>query len=201
MKRGPDRDLTIFLWWTVIVISAAMAVFLIVAPPPAKATTRSPALDAFASKFAMRPVAVRCYEAVEKDSPWGYGAWGYVMKPTGKARFTAIDSRICAGFLNVNDTSLPRWQRALGVGVLTHEAYHLRRWGGNQNEAKTECKAVRHWKTAARIAGATEETVEDLWPTALASHYRLAEYVSWIDGSRPYYDPNCEVPPLFDLPD
>lgn len=197
-KRGADRDFRIFLWAVIVVLAAATLLASTAQAVPAY--TGDARLDAFASKIAMRPVSVRCYHAKDVGSPYGYGAWGYVIKPTGKARFTAIDADLCEGALAVNDRSLPVWKRALGVEVITHESYHLRRWGANQNEAKTQCKAVRHWKTAARLLGATEATVAELWPFALASHYKLAEYENWLDGGRPYYDPSCQVPPLFEPP-
>jgi len=179
-------------------ILVLLALFVLV-PATAVArpeTTSDARLDAVASTFAMRRVGMKCYRQEEPDSPWGYGAWGYVIKPLGKQKFGHLDVDVCEGALRINDETLPGWQRAIGSLVLIHESYHLRRWSGAASEAKTECKAIRHWKVGARMLGATEETVEDLWGEALASHYRLAEYTDWMDGSRPYYDPTCEVPPL-----
>jgi hypothetical protein len=165
---------------------------------PVQASTRSKQLDAVTTWLAMRPVGVKCYGRDEKDAPWSYGAWGYVVKPVGQSKFAHLDVQICAGALDVNG-DLPAWQRALGVSVVTHESYHLRRWGAAGNEAKVECQAIRHWKVVARRLGATEETVTELWPSALAAHYELAEFQNWMTGERPYYDPDCEVPPLFAL--
>jgi hypothetical protein len=37
---------------------------------------------------------------------------------------------------------VPAWQQALGVLVLTHEAFHLRHWRFRRNEGKVECQAL-----------------------------------------------------------
>lgn len=160
---------------------------------PAYAYTTDQRLDQFASIFAMREVEVYCYDKLEAGSPYLEGAWGYVYIPLARQTAAHLDGRLCEGALRVNDTSLPRWQRTLGVAVIVHESYHLRRWGAAGNEAKVQCKTIRNFKVAARLLGATEETVEDLWPMALAVHYRLAGYRDWT-GRRPYYDPKCQVP-------
>ena len=175
-----------------------VAIVALVLSSQAYAWTQYEAINEVSSTFAMRPVGAKCYAREEPDSPWGYGAWGYVNTPLRTQGFSHLDERLCAGALAVNDETLPTWQRALGVLVVVHEAYHLRRWSAAGSEAKVECKTIRHWKVAARMFGATEETVEDLWPSALASHYRLTTYQDFM-GEQPYYDPTCKVPPLMDL--
>ena len=176
-------------------VAVALALFALAGT--AQAYTQHKSLNDVASIFAQRPVKVLCYDLEEQGSPNLFGAWGYVKKPLGKAKKAHLDLVICNGALNVNDQSIPAWQRALGVSVLIHESYHLRRWGAAGDEAKVECKAIRHFRTGARLLGATEETVEELWPAALAAHYELAEYESiWDGGKKPYYDPNCNVPRL-----
>lgn len=156
-------------------------------------------LNGVASAIAGRPVNVRCY-GDEPQSPAEYGAWGYVEVPTGKQQWEALDERLCAG-ASAPNSDLPDWQRALGVLVLTHESYHLRRWGGAGDEGKVECKAIRHWKTSMRLLGATEATVNDLWPWTLAVHYRLTDYVDLRTGERPYYEAGCDTPKLWDPPE
>lgn len=184
-----------------VVVLLAVAAAL-VAVSTAEGVRQRPKLAAIASVFAERPVGVKCYLPGDESSPDGFGAWGYVWKPTGKARYMHLDAPVCEGALRINDPLVPAWQRALGPGVLIHEAYHLRRWGLAGNEAAVECKAIRHWKVGARMLGATEETVAQLWPYALAEHYELANYVDVFDaGNRPYYDPSCNVPPLFEIPE
>ena len=167
---------------------------------PAQGFTRPIALKPVASVFAGRTVNVRCYDADEEDSPYGMGAWGYVAVPTAQQHYEALDSRICAGALNVNDVSLPVWQRSLGILVLTHEAYHLRKWGGSGDEGKVECKAIRHWHVAAQLLGASPATMDELWPWTLAVHYRLTDYIDPLNGNKPYDDPACNVPDLWTPP-
>lgn len=157
-------------------------------------------LNAVASIFAQRSVVARCMTQDEKDSPFSYNAWGYVLMPTGKQRAEQLDTKVCLGARGVNDASIPRWQRALGVMVLIHESYHLRRWGYAGDEAKVQCQAIRHWKVAARLMGASEEAVAELWPWALAAHYEEANLVDWF-GNFPYRYDACQVPWLEpDLP-
>jgi hypothetical protein len=187
------------LWYGVFALALAALAFLLFAPLASSRTTY-PSLNAVASTFAMRPVSVLCYGADEPGSPYDLGAWGYVRKPLRKAHRAHLDADLCDGALDINGADTEVWQRALGVLVLVHESYHLRRWGAAGDEAKVECKAIRHVKVGARMLGASESTVEELWPFALASHYRLAEFRVWLTDERPYYDPDCDVPPLFDPP-
>lgn len=182
--------------WRLFVLAL---VAVLATPTAAPARTTNPVLNEVTAFFAVRTdVSVRCYGPDEKGSPEYFGAWGYVKTPLARASKSHLDDTICEGALGVNDPELPAWQRALGVSVVVHEAWHLRRWRFAGNEAKVECQAIRHWRKGARLLGATPETLTELWPAALATHYELANYVSWMDGTRPYFDPRCEVPPLID---
>lgn len=178
------------LVFTVLLVTLCALVFHI---GQATAWNKQPTLSAVASVFAMRPVNVRCYNSTEDGSPALERAWGYVKTPLWRARYTAIDGRLCDAALTINDPSIDRFYRALGVLVLIHESYHLRKWGAAGNEAKVECQAIRHWKVGARLLGATESTLEDLWPMALAQHAEITRIVE-------YDDPSCRVPPLVDFP-
>jgi hypothetical protein len=73
--------------------------------------------------------------------------------------------------------------------VLTHEAFHLRRWRFRRNEAKVECQAIVYFKDAAQRLGATAAQAEDLYPYALALH---AHQVRLFPA---YKDPKCVIPP------
>lgn len=158
-------------------------------------------LNAVVSVFAMRSVSAICYEEGEKGHPDEYGAYGYVLKPVAKAKAMHVAGDLCAAAAHVNDTAISQRDRALGVLVLVHEAYHLRRWSAAANEAKVECKAIRHWKVGARMLGATPETVAGLWAEALVLHYEVTQIVDWRSGERPYYDQGCVVPPLWEPPE
>ncbi len=143
----------------------------------------------------MRPVVAKCYAPGEANSPDSLGAWGFVYQPIGQQKDMHLDPLVCQGALSVNDPLVPAWQRALGVMVLIHESYHLRRWSAAGNEAQVQCRAIRHWKVGMRILGASEETITELWPFALVAHYELSNISDWF-GERPYRDDNCNVPRL-----
>jgi hypothetical protein len=165
------------------------------AAPPASAYDRPPLLERVASYFAMRPAEVRCPSMEEwtSDPIWGTApnpqrAWGYtdmlndhiVLQPT-----------LCAGALAVSDPSLPAWQRATGVLVLVHEAYHL--WAWRLSEPKVECQAIRHFTTGAELLGASSQLANDLLPYALAAHARMVRLFP------NYRDRRCKLP-LWTLP-
>lgn len=84
---------------------------------------------------------------------------------------------------------VPAWQQALGVLVLTHEAFHLRHWRFRRNEGKVECQALANFRDAARRLEATAAQVEHLYPYALA----LREYTVRLFPQ--YRDPTCVIPP------
>jgi hypothetical protein len=100
---------------------------------------------------------------------------------------------LCAGALAVADPGVPVWQRAMGVLVLVHEAYHLRRWAWRRNEARVECQAIRHFRVGARLLGASPELANELLPVALAAHARMVKLFP------EYNDPTCKLP-LWALP-
>ena len=149
---------------------------LLAAAPRAAAYERSSELDRVASIFALRAAEVRCPSTEEwiADPIWGgpteARAWGY----TNMIReHIVLHPALCAGAMAVNDTALPSWQRATGVLVLVHEAYHLRRWGRRWDEARVECRAIRRFRIGAELLGASREVANDLLPYALAAHQRM----------------------------
>lgn len=142
-----------------------------------------------ASVFAMGEAEVRCPSNAEweADPIWGGGAraWGY----TNMLRdYIALHPALCVGALGVADETLPAWQRAVGVLVLVHEAYHLRRWRWRFDEAKVECQAIRHFRVGAQLLGATRELANDLLPYALSAHARMSRLFP------EYRDPSCRLP-------
>jgi len=170
---------------------------VLLAAPPASAYDRPPLLERVASYFAMRPADVRCPSMEEwtSDPIWGTApnpqrAWGY----TGMLNdHIVLHPALCAGAIAVSDPSLPAWQRATGVLVLVHEAYHLRRWAWRRSEAKVECQAIRHFATGAEQLGASPQLANDLLPYALAAHARM---VRLFPNSR---TAGCKLP-LWTLP-
>lgn len=136
------------------------------------------------------------------EVPGSLGVWGYVRIPTAKQRAEFVDAMLCDAARAVNDSSIPAWNRAMGVLVLVHESYHLRRWGAAGNEAKVHCQAIRHWRVGAALLGASDATITDLWPWALAAYYEEANLQPLFSLERhPYRDDDCKVPPLSLSPD
>jgi hypothetical protein len=73
--------------------------------------------------------------------------------------YTVLGPRVCVGALNVGKATVPAWQQALGVLVLTHEAFHLRHWRFRRDEGKVECQALVYFRDAAQRLGATAALV------------------------------------------
>jgi hypothetical protein len=172
-------------------------VSLLVAVPPASAYERPALLERVASVFALRSAEVRCPSMDEwtSDPIWGTDpnaqrAWGYTDMVD---EYIVMHPSLCAGAAAVSDQSLPPWERATGVLVLVHEAYHLRHWAFRRNEAKVECRAIRHFRTGAKLLGASPELANDLLPYALAAHDRMVRLFP------EYRDPTCRLP-LWGLP-
>ena len=175
-----------------LLISAVLA-----AASPASAYERPGELERVASIFALRDAEVRCPSTDEwiGDPVWGNGpnparAWGYTDMI---GDYIVLHPALCAGALAVSDATLPLWQRATGVLVLVHEAYHLRRWSGRRSEAKVECQAIRHFKIGAERLGASQPLTNDLLAYALAAHERMVTLFP------NYRDRKCKLP-LWELP-
>ena len=130
---------------------------------------------------------VRCPSRDEWENDWASSfAWAYTDMRTD---VTVLGPVVCAGALGVGSADAPLWQQALGVLVLTHEAFHLRHWRFRRNEGKVECQALANFRDAARRLGATAAQAEDLYAYALALHgYKVRLFP-------PYGDPTCVIPP------
>jgi hypothetical protein len=160
----------------VVALALALALALLAAPR-ASAYERGLELERVASVFALREADVRCPSMGEwvGDPIWGTGptqprAWAYTNMVKD---YIALHPALCAGALDVSNSTLPGWQRAAGVLVLVHEAYHVRRWPGRWDEAKVECRAIRDFKKAVVLLGASRELANELLPWALAVHLRM----------------------------
>lgn len=140
-------------------------------------------VDAVASTFAMHPVTVLC---PADDPAWEF-AWGYVWLVEHDEIY--ITPYLCDALADVNDDGFGLSRRALAILVLTHESYHQRlSWGSRGDEARTECKAIRHFRVAAMLLGASPELATRLRVYALQWHWRLAARI-------PEYNlAGCKVP-------
>ncbi len=130
---------------------------------------------------------VRCASRSDWDADFASAlGWAYTNL---RDEYTVLGPRVCEGALNVGSPTVPLWQQALGALVLTHEAFHLRRWRFRRNEGKVECQAIVYFKDAAQRLGATAEQAEQLYPYALALHaYQVRLFPV-------YRDPTCVKPP------
>jgi hypothetical protein len=160
--------------------------------PVASAYDKPPDLQRVAAIFAMREAEVRCPSMEEwvNDPIWGTApnpsrAWGYTDMVNDHI---VLQPALCSGALAVADPAVPSWQRATGVLVLVHEAYHMRLWRWRRNEAKVECQAIRHFKVGARLLGASPELANELLPSALAAHARMVRLYP------EYRDDKCNLP-------
>ena len=166
------------------VVFAAFLVMLVWARSADAADSPVNQLERVASVFAQQPVTVACSNSA--DDPILLEAWGYVYLYDPVVHTSEY---LCNAAANVTDPSYGMAVRAIAVLVLTHEAYHLRKsWSDRGNEARVECKAIRHFRYAAMMLGASPELATQLRAYALAFHWHLAARI-------PEYDQlGCKVP-------
>jgi hypothetical protein len=113
---------------------------------------------------------------------------GYTNMQTGR-EYAVLSPVVCRGALGIATAEVPDWQEALGVLVLVHESFHLRRWRWRRNEAKVECQALVYFREAAVRLGATPEQAHALYAYALA----LNAYQSSVQPQ--YRDRTCRLAP------
>ena len=164
-----------------------LLVLALVLVPSAPAYQVASTLNAAAHVYSMGVGEVRCPSPAEWDEDWASSfGWAYTSV---RADYTVLGPVVCVGALGVGSPDVPAWQQALGVLVLTHEAFHLRHWRFRRDEAKVECQALANFRDAARRLGATAAQTEDLYPYALALHdYKVKLFPQ-------YRDPKCSIPP------
>jgi len=144
-------------------------------------------LNEVARYYSLGVGEVRCASTAE----WGADAfaesyWGYTNV---RRDYSVLAAHVCEGALNVASTQVPAWQRAVGTLVLVHEAFHLRHWRFRRDEGKVGCQAIVYFTEAAQKLGASEAEANNLYPYALAGHWRRTQLFPW------YRDPTCLIPP------
>jgi hypothetical protein len=164
-----------------VLLGALVIAFLL---PAAAGAYEDPLLGEVASVFAMEPVTVTC--ATADVDPYHAFAWGYVEIGVPVVH---VDAWLCDSIHDITDDRFKLSRRAMAVMVLTHEAYHARSvWDGRTSEALTQCRAIRHFRVAAQLLGASLELATRLRPFAVAAHWQLA-------GQFPEYGyAGCKVP-------
>jgi hypothetical protein len=146
-----------------------------------------PTLNDVARFYSLGVGEVRCASPAEwKADAQSQSSSGYTNI---RKEHVVLAPHVCAGALNVASTQVPAWQRALGTLVLVHEAFHLRHWRFRRDEGKVECQAIVYFTEAARKLGASEAEANNLYPYALAWHWRRTQLYPW------YRDPTCVLPP------
>jgi hypothetical protein len=160
---------------------------LLVLATTARAYDAPPRLTEVARVYSLGSGEVRCASSAEweADTASSFGM-GYTNL---RDDYAVLGPLACKGALNVAGPDVPLWQQALGVLVLTHEAFHLRHWRFRRDEGKVECQAIVYFKDAAQRLGATAAQAEDLYPYALAWHARQTRLFPR------YRDPKCVIPP------
>src|SRR5207249_1399423 len=105
---------------------------------------------------------IRCPSPAEWDADWASSfSWAYTNL---RDEYAVLGPLVCEGALNVGTDEVPAWQQALGTLVLTHEAFHLRRWRFRRREGKVECQALVHFRDAAVRLGSTAAQADGLYP-------------------------------------
>lgn len=178
--------------------AAALVVAAVLASMSAPAAARplvgeEPRLEPVASAIAGRPLTVLCYRHGEPGDPLLWGAWGYVALFGSTVN---LSEEACDGALAIGDRDLstPLVEQALGALSLTHESFHLKLdlpFTRRASEGQTECRAVKRVRRTMLELGATPELADELFPWALAVHFKKTTI------SKAYDWPGCRVP-IFD---
>jgi hypothetical protein len=165
-----------------------LSLFIVLLVAPSATACELPSkLNDVARAYSLGVGEVRCPSPEEWDADWASSfGWAYTQIPRD---VTVLGPVVCAGALGVGSADVPPWQQALGVLVLTHEAFHLRHWRFRRSEGKVECQALVNFRDAARQLGASAAQAEDLYPYALALHgYKVRLFPQ-------YKDRGCVIPP------
>ncbi len=145
------------------------------------------ALNDVARVYSLGVGEVRCASAAEWEADaYARSYWAYTNV---RKDYAVLSPLVCEGAEGLADVRVPAWQRALGTLVLVHEAFHLRHWRYRRNEAKVECQAMVYFTEAAQRLGASEVEASELYPYALAWHWRRIQLLPWDR------DPKCVLPP------
>jgi hypothetical protein len=170
-----------------LLLSITALLAITAAVPVARAYETPQRLTDVAHVYSLGAGAVRCPSRAEWDADFASSfSWAYT---NFRGDYAVLSPLVCEGALGVGSVTAPAWEQALGALVLTHEAFHLRRWRYRRDEGKVECQAIVHFRDAAQRLGATAAQAEDLYPYALA----LREYEVRLFPE--YRDPACVIPP------
>ena len=143
-------------------------------PQPAHAYTTDPHIAAFVELFANgTPAVVRCPESAQEwrfdlggmddsDSEDVYGRT-FIGSSVVEFRWDLCPILDQLAYSDADDST-----KALAVLTLLHESYHVRHWAWRLDEARVECRAIRHFRVGVRVLGGSQELADRLLPYALA---------------------------------
>ena len=163
-----------------LLVVLAVALLALATAPMTLAYERSPALEPVASIFAMHPAEVRCSEQAE----WDDFALRWLGERHSELLFGVTHiyedwmmfrPDLCPAAVRVADETVDPSLRALAVLTLVHEAYHSRHWPWRAHEGRVHCQAIRHFKVAARLLGASVDQAEHLYTHARYHYYGVAQ--------------------------
>jgi hypothetical protein len=168
-------------------ILASLVLAVLVLAGDASGYDRPLKLNEVGLSYSLGVGEIRCPSPREWDedfaSSFGYAYTNMVDE------YAVLSPIVCAGALGVGSTSVREWQQALGVLVLVHEAFHLRRWRWRRDEGKVECQAMVYFREAAVRLGATPDQAYDLYAYAIALHaYKVGLFPQ-------YRDRTCRLTP------
>jgi hypothetical protein len=153
----------------------------------ARANERPARLNEVAAAYSLGVGDIRCPSQEEWNADFG-SSFGYAYTNM-RGEYAVLSPLVCAGAVGVGTSAVADWQQALGVLVLVHEAFHLRRWRWRRNEGKVECQAMVHFKEAAQRLGARPDQAHNLYAYAVALHaYKVRAFPQ-------YRDRHCRLTP------
>jgi hypothetical protein len=143
-------------------------------------------LNEVAAVYSLGVGEIRCPSPDEWNADFA-SSFGYAYTNM-REDHAVLSPLVCAGARGVGSNETDDWQEALGVLVLVHEAFHLRRWRWRRKEGKVECQAMVYFKEAAQRLGARPDQAHSLYAYALALHaYKVRLF-------RHYRDRTCRLP-------
>ena len=125
------------------VAACAATCVLVVQTPAARAYDRHADLERVASSSRSgRRGSLPLDRRVDRRPDLGHRAKSFAslgLHGHGRRVHRAPPRAVCRGGSG-SDPAIPAWQRATGVLVLVHEAYHLRRWTGRRARRKSSAR-------------------------------------------------------------
>lgn len=151
----------------VAIVIAAVAVLAL--SPLAGGYGKPDRLNAVAMVYALGLGEVRCPSADEWNADFA-SSFGHAYTHMS-SNYAVLSPLVCEGALGVGRAEVADWKEALGVLVLVHESFHLRRWRWRRDEGKVECQAMTYFREAAVRLGASDEHAHNLYAYAIALHF------------------------------